>query len=85
MRTTLTIDDELEQLLRREMLRSGKSFKSVVNDALRAALVDNTRVPAPFRQRSFDLGGSALDLTKALALAAEIEDQERAGKLARGQ
>lgn len=85
MRTTLTIDEELEPLLRQEMLRSGKSFKKVVNDALRAALAEHPDAPTPFRQRSFDLGGSALDLSKALALAAELEDQERARKLARGQ
>lgn len=49
MRTTLTIDEELEPLLRQEMLRSGKSFKKVVNDALRAALAEHPDAPTPFR------------------------------------
>ena len=38
MRTTLTIDPDVEQLLRREMRRGGRGMKAVVNDALRAGL-----------------------------------------------
>ncbi len=36
MRTTLTIDSDVEQLLLREMRRTNSSMKAVVNDALRA-------------------------------------------------
>lgn len=36
MRTTLTIDPDVEQLLLREMRRTNSSMKTVVNDALRA-------------------------------------------------
>ena len=36
MRTTLTIDPDVEQLLLREMRRTNSSMKAVVNDALRA-------------------------------------------------
>ncbi len=38
MRTTLTIDADVEQLLQREMRRTNRSMKAVVNDALRAVL-----------------------------------------------
>ena len=36
MRTTLTIDSDVEQLLIREMRRTNRSMKAVVNDTLRA-------------------------------------------------
>lgn len=38
MRTTLTIDPDVEQLLLREMRRTNSGMKAVVNDALRAGL-----------------------------------------------
>ena len=38
MRTTLTIDPDVERLLRHETRRTDKSLKTVVNDALRLGL-----------------------------------------------
>lgn len=38
MRTTLTIDADVEQLLQREQRRTNSSMKTVVNDALRIGL-----------------------------------------------
>ena len=38
MRTTLTLDPDVERLLRREMARTGGTMKAVANDALRAGL-----------------------------------------------
>ena len=38
MRTTLTIEPDVANLLRREIQRSGRSMKAVVNDALRIGL-----------------------------------------------
>ncbi len=38
MRTTLTIDPDVERLLQREIRRTDKSLKTVVNDALRLGL-----------------------------------------------
>lgn len=38
MRTTLTIDPDVERLLQREMRRTDRSMKAVVNDALRVGL-----------------------------------------------
>ena len=38
MRTTLTLDSDVEQKLRAEMRRSGKSFKEIVNEFLRRGL-----------------------------------------------
>lgn len=38
MRTTLTIDADVEQLRQREMRQTNRSMKAVVNDALRVGL-----------------------------------------------
>lgn len=38
MRTTLTIDDDLAATMKRSAQRSGKSFKAVVNEAIRRGL-----------------------------------------------
>ena len=38
MRTTLTIQPDVERLLQREMRRTGRNMKAVVNDALRLGL-----------------------------------------------
>lgn len=38
MRTTLTLDDDLARDLKERARRSGRSFKEVVNEALRRAL-----------------------------------------------
>lgn len=38
MRTTVTLDPEIADRLRREMQRTGKSFKATLNEALRDGL-----------------------------------------------
>jgi hypothetical protein len=75
MRTTVTIDPDVQVLLRKAMHERGEPFKQVLNAAIRAGLRGDERKPAkPFRQRTFDLGRPLVDLTKALSLAAELED-----------
>ncbi|MEQ1805386.1 MAG: hypothetical protein ABL900_08410 [Burkholderiaceae bacterium] len=83
MRTTVTLDPDLQRLLKETALRSGRPFKQVLNDAVRAGLQrPASRVP-PFKQRVFSLGRTKVDLTKAGALAAELEDQEILAKARR--
>jgi len=38
MRTTVTLDSDVETLLQEAMKREGKSFKQVLNESLRSAL-----------------------------------------------
>lgn len=38
MRTTVTLDDDVDALIRKEMRRTGKGFKQALNDALREGL-----------------------------------------------
>jgi hypothetical protein len=83
VRTTVTLDPDVHRMLRDAEQRSGRPFKQVLNDALRAGLKrPPARVP-PFKQRVFSLGKPKVDLTKAAALAAELEDLEVIAKMRR--
>ena len=80
MRTTLTIDDPVARQLREEAHRTGKSFKAVVNETLRAGLVRGRRPPVrrKYRLEAVSMGAVVGDynLDKALQLAARLEDDE---------
>ena len=86
MRTTLTIDPDVEQLLRREMRRTNRSMKAVVNDALRAGLGIRSkprRVPV-FKVEPHAFGFKPGIYTDRLnQLVDEMEADEVARKLAR--
>lgn len=77
MRTTVTLDADVEALLRETMRKHGQNFKQALNDAIRAGLAQRT-IATPFRQRCFALGKARVELTKALALADELDDQRLA-------
>lgn len=85
MRTTLTIDDEIARQLKEIAFRTGKSFKSVVNDALRSGISGRPGTPTPKRYRVKPVAMGAVtgpyNLDKALLLADRIEDEEIARKL----
>ncbi|MEK6720002.1 MAG: ribbon-helix-helix protein, CopG family [Chloroflexota bacterium] len=56
-RTTLTLDDDVAVGIEREVRRTGRPMKAVVNDALRAGLERGGRsVVSPFRVEAADLG-----------------------------
>lgn len=83
MRTTVTLDPDVEALLKRAMRDRGLSFKEALNEAVRAGAAPRRarrRDPLP----TYDMGEPLVDVTKALRLAGELEDQERAARLARG-
>lgn len=85
MRTTVTLDPDVQALLKRSMREHDRSFKDALNEAVRAGLRRPAAVPkaAPFVQRSFKLGRPLVDLTKANALAGELEDAELALRMQR--
>jgi len=85
MRTTVTLDPDVESLLRREVHRGGRPFKRVLNDAIRAGLRNSKRPDQAFEPLTFDMGKPRADLTKAAALAAELEDDELIGRYRRSR
>jgi len=72
MRTTVTLDDDTEQLVRARMERRGVSFKQALNDAIRDGAPSED--PQPYRMRTYSMGPSSVDLTHTLRVAADLED-----------
>ena len=57
MRTTLSLDDDVANLLHKEARHSGESFKQVVNRFLRMGLTASKKpVQKPFRVKPWKLG-----------------------------
>ena len=86
MRTTLTIDPDVEQLLQREMRRTDRSMKAVVNDALRVGLgIRGKPLQAPpYEVEPHAFGFKpGIDTDRLNQLVDELEADESARKLAR--
>ena len=72
MRTTLTLDNDVAALLKKEVRKSGEPFKQVVNRYLRLGLTA-PKQPArkPFKVKPFNLG--LPHFTKVEELLEELE------------
>lgn len=76
MRTTLTLDDDVQARLEREARREGKSFKEVVNYYLRLGLTARKTYEA---RRKFTVRARPMGLREglsAVSVARLIEDLE---------
>lgn len=83
VRTTVTLDPDTAQLLRRRMRERGQSFKVALNELIREGATSDRR-DEPFRTQVASMGESAVNLDRALQLAAELEDDELLRKLRAG-
>ncbi len=84
MRTTVTLDPDVESLIETAMREKGISFKQAVNEAIRAGLAP--REATTFRQRTFSMGfRPEINYDRALEAAAALENQELLHKLALGK
>jgi len=82
MRTTVTIDPDVESLLRMAMKERGLSFKDAVNAAIRAGLAQGKANSQQFVQKTYSMGSEQnFRWDKALATADAMEDEELARKL----
>jgi hypothetical protein len=83
MRTTVTLDADVQRSLEDAMRQRGISFKQALNDAVRTGLVPNgARRKRRFVQKTYSLGAEQLfRWDKALAVADAIEDEELVRKL----
>lgn len=84
VRTTVTLEPDVEALVRKAMSERDLTFKEAVNVAIRAGLATGPR-PGPYRVPARNLGVPLVPLTKALQLAADLEDDEIVRKLALGK
>ena len=55
MRTTLTLDDDVASLLKKESRKSGEPFKQVVNRLLRLGLAAKQPARKPFKVKPWNL------------------------------
>ncbi len=84
VRTTVTLEEDVALKLRDAARAQGISFKRAINEAIRAGLADPPEA-RPFRVEARPLGLRAgIDLTKANALAAQLEDDELIERMRRG-
>ncbi len=76
MRTTVTLDPDIAVRLKDVARERRISFKSAINATLRAGLESEAERGRPYRERTRKLGARpGVDLTKALQLAAALEDE----------
>ena len=84
MRTTLTIDDDLAAILKRESKRRGVSYKELVNTALHRGLLAEDVMPAKqvvvTRPHAFGFK-AGVDLDKLNQLSDELESEELTQKI----
>jgi hypothetical protein len=84
MRTTVTLDADVQALLKDAAHRSGRPFKVTLNQTLRHALsAPGAAQAAAPDWPCIDMGAPVVDLTKAMALADELEDLDLAQRLRR--
>jgi hypothetical protein len=81
VRTTVTLDPDTEQIVRRRMRERGMSFKEALNDAIRRGVAHS---PEPFHTETASMGQSAVDLDRALQLVAGLEDDELTRRMRSG-
>lgn len=84
MRTTVTLDPDVEAKLKATMRERGVSFKAALNDAVRAGLDVSTPVSRPYKMKTAPLG-IRINIDKALRIAGEWEDEEVLRKMEEGK
>ncbi|MHB8507763.1 MAG: antitoxin [Candidatus Dormibacteria bacterium] len=84
MRTTVTLEPDVEALVKDLMRRESLTFKAALNRAIRAG--SEPKQTRRFRQKTFTMGfRPEIPYDRALQLAADLEDQEILRKLALGK
>ena len=79
MRSTVRIDDDLMAELKEWAHRENVSQTRLLNRLLREgmkALREKRSCKTPYKETTIAMGAPRIDLDKALALAAELEDEE---------
>ena len=80
VRTKITLDPDVQELVERVIRERRLSFKSVINQALREALGPKATT-RPIRTLKLEGPRPGVDLHRATQLAAMLEDDELARKL----
>jgi hypothetical protein len=84
MRTTVTLDPDVEAKLKATMRERGVTFKAALNDAVRAGLDVSVPASRPFKVKTAPLG-VRVNIVKANQIAGEMEDEEILRKMEEGK
>jgi hypothetical protein len=84
MRTTVTLDADVEAKLKATMRERGVSFKAALNDAVRAGLDASAPVSRPYKMPTAPLG-VRINIDKASRIVGEWEDEEILRKMEEGK
>lgn len=79
----MTLDPDVEQVIRRRMRERGQTFKEALNDVIRSAAAAGA-ARTPFRTKPAAMGESRVNLDRALQVAADLEDDDLVRKLRAG-
>lgn len=82
IRTTVTLDPDVAEQLKALARRRNLSFKEALNNAVRVGLAAERGGSRPFHTPTWPMGvRPGVDLTHALQMAADLEDEEIIRKL----
>lgn len=77
MRTTVSLDPDVVEQVKALAHRRNLSFKAALNSAVRAGLAAERGGARPYRTPTWPMGvRPGVDLTHALQMAADLEDEE---------
>lgn len=86
MRTTVTLEPDVERLLKDDMHAQDRSLKEVLNDAVRRGYAASaTERPPRYIPMTFDMGPILVPQANLNHLADELEDAELLAKLRAGR
>jgi hypothetical protein len=89
MRTTLTLDPDLERRLKDIAHRTRRPFREVVNETLRAGLAERARQSTggtPFRVHAYHCGfRPGVDLMRLNQLSDDLDAERAAGSQSAGK
>ncbi|MGE0624205.1 MAG: hypothetical protein AB7I04_05640 [Pseudomonadales bacterium] len=75
-RSTVRIEEDLMSAVRERAAAEHVSINRMINRLLRRGLESAANKEPPFKEKVYSMGKARFDLTKALALAAELENEE---------
>ena len=84
IRTTMTLEPDIADALKRRAKRTGQPFRRNVNEVIRLGLLaEKSRPSRSYRIKPLSLGGVApgIDLDRSLRLADALEDEAQVRKL----
>jgi len=85
MRTTITLEPDVDALVRKAMRERGITFRQAINEAIRTGL-RNQPAREPYRMPSFPIGlRPEFDWDRASHIAAQLEDEENIRKFKAGR